>query len=139
MKIKIRDNAHLLYIASHNSRHASWVNWEWSDTLQALEGEILDVETDYLFKDQFNTGPVDFDPIAHKIPEYKHQSIRDAIERGCATGFRIMAQSVEYVIDDISRDSKMRCGYCGECNDKADVCPKCGESKYIENLKSWEN
>jgi len=137
MKIKIRDNAHLLYIASHNNSRASWVNWEWSDTLQALEGEILDVETDYLFKDQFNTGPVDFDSIAHKIPEYKHQSTRDAIERGCAIGFRIMAQSVEYVIDDI-RDSKMCCGYCGECSDKADVCPKCNKSEYIENLKGWE-
>lgn len=53
---------------------------EWEEMLKKVEGQWLEIETDWLFADQFNTAPI----------------------QGVSTlGMRIMASSVEEIRDDI--------------------------------------
>lgn len=110
VKIRIRDNASDLYVASQ--QHHGVINWEWAEILGKIQGMVLEVETEYLFKDQFNTGP-----------------IAGVSEQG----LRVMAQSVAEVIDDI-RPSKMRCHWCGKVSDLGTVCSHCSKSEYLERL-----
>ena len=84
MKIKIRKDAKAIYISSANS---SLVDWRWADILEKIAGKTIEVETEYLFKDQFNTVPIP--GVAEK-------------------GLRIMQNLVEEVIDDV-RPGKTKC------------------------------
>src|SRR5512139_3137075 len=84
MQVKVRKDARLAYI--HGVPRFGTVNWHWADLLKAVEGRIIEVETDYLFRDQFNTVP---------IPGVSE------------SGLRLMNESIEAVIDDI-RPYKMR-------------------------------
>jgi stalled ribosome alternative rescue factor ArfA len=113
MKIRIREDAKSAYV---NDIRNFWTNWEWAALLEKLQGMTLEVETDFLFRDQFNVGPVP----------------------GISEGLRIMNNSVAEVIDDV-RNGKMRCQWCGKCSDVADVCPHCGKSEYREmfNIIKW--
>ena len=106
MEIKIKDNAASLY-----AKKGCTVP-RWYDTLCKIEGMTLEVETEYLFRDQFNTVPV---------PGVSN------------CGLRIMAESVECVIDDV-RPGKMRCNYCGKCQNKQSFCNHCGKETYLENF-----
>lgn len=97
MQIKIKDNARDLYITS-TALHGP-VNYAWADTLGKIEGQTLEVETAWLFENQYNTGP--------------RPGVSDK-------GLRIMDQSVAEVIDDV-RGSMQRCDWCGENNVTHDV------------------
>lgn len=109
MQIKIKENAEEIYINRQvTNRHP--VNWEWAHKLTLIQGMILDVETEFLFRDQFNTMPID--------------GVSDL-------GMRIMVQSVEYVLND-ERHGKMRCEWCGKCSEQSDKCPHCGNDEYIK-------
>lgn len=68
------------------------VDWAWLEKLRAIAGMTLEVETEYLFRDQFNTAP---------IPGVSE------------SGMRIMGAFVERVVDD-ARLSRPRCQKCGE-------------------------
>jgi hypothetical protein len=81
---------------------------DWLDKLHNIRGFYLEVETKFLFNDQFNTAP---------------------IERISKTGLRVLAGIVEKVIND-QRINKGRCNYCG----KTSNLPKCSkgcDSKYF--------
>lgn len=91
MQIKIKKNA---YILSNVSEKREW--------LMANEGQWIEVETDYLFKNQYNTA------------EYK-----------------IWDSMVEAVRDD-ARMNKGKCRYCGTTLNRGEICskhkdcPRCG-------------
>lgn len=113
MRIRIRDDAKSAYIGYMvHSCHMPYSD-EWARTLEKVQGMTIEVETEHLFVDQFNTVPI---PGVSEL------------------GLRLMNNSVAEVIDDI-RPSKMKCGWCGKCADIGDVCPKCGKSKYLFNFK----
>ena len=111
MKIVIRNDASKKYRASIVCGNA--VNWVWLDKLKAIEGKTIEVETDFLFRNQFNTVPIT------GVSE---------------SGLRIMEESVEKVIDD-DRKGKVSCGYCGKTVIHIDdKCSECGEVGFLEKL-----
>ncbi len=107
MKIKIKNGVSDLYV-----RKSRVINWNWAEMLEKVEGMTIEVETEYLFKDQFNTVP---------IPDVSE------------SGMRIMQFCVEKVIDDI-RPQKMSCHWCGRTSDKGLTCEHCGKKRYLEYL-----
>lgn len=123
MRIKIKDNATAIYI---RDIHRTPINWEWAEMLQKLEGKWLEVETDFLFKDQFNTPP---------------------IEGVSESGMRIMESMVEVVEND-ARKEMVKCQYCGKTEKwtrwyyrpesrQGAFCPNCGNVGYAEALHGW--
>jgi predicted Zn-ribbon and HTH transcriptional regulator len=90
---------------------------EWAIVLQSIQGRRLKVETEYLFKDQFNTAPI------KGVSKY---------------GLRIMKESVEKVYND-ERIGKGRCNWCGKTvfmsDVKYDACPECKSIGYIEDFE----
>ena len=116
MEIKIKGNAHEIYAARVNTGHYMSLNDEWYNQLKAIAGKTLVVETKYLFKDQFNTAP---------------------IEGVSEIGMRIMVESVEEVIDD-EREYTIRCTYCGKTSYvnmvTSERCPHCNEGAYLVPL-----
>lgn len=109
MKIRIKENARDVYIM-----HAFPVNWEWADIMGQIAGMELEVETDYLFKDQYNTAP---------IPGISE------------SGLRVMQNVVEEVIDDV-RPLYLKCHWCGKMTLKpAEVCSKCGKTEYLDDME----
>lgn len=111
MYLKISTNAHIKYRSStlRPYRPRDNFNSKWYDKLKAIAGKIIEVETDYLFYDQFNTVPI--------------KNVSDK-------GLRIMMQSIDYVIND-KRIDKMRCNYCGKVTIKGNICPYCNKSEYL--------
>ncbi len=90
---------------------------EFEAMMRAVEGEWLDVETDHLFRDQFNTTP---------IPEVSEN------------GLRIMARDVIEIEGDV-RGGVWKCGYCyGYSRDGDGACEKCGRSGYLDELLPGE-
>jgi DNA-directed RNA polymerase subunit RPC12/RpoP len=111
MKIKIVENADGLF-RSFITTGGEVNNPKWEKKLKYLSGKVLEVETDYLFKDQFNTAPV---PVVSD------------------SGLRIMSRYVKEVIDD-ERITRMRCQYCGHNDEVGMTCSKCGKDNYLEPL-----
>ena len=107
MKIRINKAAKLIYV---NSVSPSAVNWEWAELMRKIAGMTLEVETNDLFKDQYNTVPIP--GIAEK-------------------GLRIPQNVVEEVIDD-ERPGKARCRWCGRTRPAQGVCMACGKTDYLE-------
>lgn len=108
MKIKIRQNARAHYISDCVRKES--INWKWADTLEKVQGMELEVETDFLFKDQYNTAP---------IPEIG------------IPGLRIMQRDILEVIDDV-RLGMSRCGWCGKSTKQDNPCWNCGKTEYLE-------
>jgi hypothetical protein len=52
---KVKTNARSRYVADPNN---ITVNWKWADTLEAVEGQEIEIETKFLFLNQFNTAPI---------------------------------------------------------------------------------
>ena len=85
------------------------------EMLEAVDGQALEVETEHLFEDQYNTAPI--------------TGVSD-------NGLRVMDYLVEEVIDD-ARIGKMKCNYCGTSAEVAVSCPKCGKSEYLKAFYLW--
>lgn len=108
MKILIKKGAarqHQVQVGG-NGEHSN----RYRKALESIEGTWVEVETDYLFQSEFNTGP---------------------IEGLSENGLKIAATYVEAVQDD-ARIGKMRCNYCGTTSIVTQTCPKCGKSDYIK-------
>lgn len=43
---------------AYQNRERIAINWIWAETLAKVEGMRIEVETDYCFKNQFNTVPI---------------------------------------------------------------------------------
>ena len=93
--------------------------------LRALDGVVFEVETEYLFKDQFNTAPLPVrqrERILQRIqrdhPGMQVQKIRAAL----SAGLRVMDYDVGRVIDDV-RVGKQCCRYCGKVSQAGKPCP----------------
>jgi hypothetical protein len=84
---------------------------QWRELLRKIGGLTLEVETQHLFSDQFNTGP---------IPGISEP------------GIRAMADMVLEVIGDV-RPTAAKCDWCGVCylevSDRriGEICPACNQ------------
>lgn len=89
MKIRIKDNP--------------------SGYIRDLAGKVVDVQTEHLFNDQFNTAE-----------------------------FRVMQADVAEIIDDI-RVNLRKCGYCGFSHITVDMatCPKCINNDHEYGLNAY--
>lgn len=86
---------------------------KWVKLLQAVEGQWLEVETEHLFRDQFNTKP---------IPGVSEN------------GLRLMVEDIDAIEDDV-RQGVVKCNWCyGYDHDHDGKCDKCGKSEYLESL-----
>ncbi len=136
MQIKIHQDAKSKYIGKHAV--CGTINWDWAYLLEVLQGETLEVETEHLFHDQYNTGPVAKDrvePLMARLDECRSQQTRDYVHKILTgSGMRVMWGSVAEVIDDV-RPGMMRCQWCGKCASVADACPKCSKSDYLERFR----
>lgn len=110
MRIKIKDNASKLYYSSAHQR--GYFRKEYYQMLKKVDGVILEVETEHLFKNQFNTPP---------------------IEGVTKLGLRVMEEYIEEVLED-ERERKMRCVYCGKTQDVSTSCIEC-KSRQIVHLE----
>ena len=128
----------------------------WPYIMEMLQGETLEVETKYLFNDQFNTVPISINKFGklweEKIlknhnfsKDYEKEIYKKCKKSLCKLGLRIQEGQVEKVIGDI-RIGKYKCHYCGyhgrsqeffiSKNSVAPSCPKCNQAKYIKSLES---
>lgn len=81
--------------------------------LEKIKGQWVEVETEHLFADQFNTVP---------IPGVSEQ------------GLRLMIEDVEEIEDDV-RQGVVKCGWCaGYDKDGDGRCDKCGKAEYLRPL-----
>jgi hypothetical protein len=81
--------------------------------LKGLQGKWVEVETTFLFKDQFNTVKV---------------------EGLTGSGARIDLADVVEIKDDV-RQGLQKCQYCfGYDKDKDGTCDRCGRTEYLEAL-----
>jgi len=81
--------------------------------MAAVAGTWLDVETEHLFQDQFNTGP---------------------IEGVSANGLRVNVRDVEEIEDD-ARIGVVKCSWCYGYSEDGDTCAKCGRSDHLSPLR----
>jgi hypothetical protein len=106
MQIVISKDASAIYVRGcYRGAHPACGmlhNPEWAEMLKKVEGQTLTVETEYLFKDQFNTAPI--------------PGVSDL-------GMRIDARLVDKVIDDV-RPGKIKSTWDGKIYDEAPTDPK---------------
>ena len=133
MQIRIHEDARSRYI--RKNAVCGLVYWDWAYLLGVLQGETLEVETEHLFQDQYNTGPIAEDqvePLMARLNPCRSQQTRDYVHKILTgSGIRIMWGSVAEVIDD-ARPGMMRCQWCGKCSSVADTCPKCEKGEYLK-------
>ncbi len=90
-------------------------NSKFSKMLESVAGTWLEVETEFLFNDQFNTVPVE------GVTEH---------------GLRVMLEDVEEIEGDI-RQGVVKCHWCGNQTRRentADICVQCGKEEYLRHL-----
>lgn len=117
MEILINENAAGNYIERcyKNARPDAYGlhNEQFYNILKNIQGKWLEVETEHLFSDQFNTAP-----------------IQDVSENGV----RIMMEDVVEIKDDV-RDGVVKCRWCyGYDKNNDGACDKCGKNEYLEPL-----
>lgn len=118
MKILLHENAAANYVRrcykGARPDCARLHNEEFSKMLEKVQGQWLEVETDHLFNDQFNTAP---------------------IEGVTALGLRVMHSDVVAIEGDIRHGIK-KCYWCyGYDRTGAGVCDKCGKPECLEPMK----
>ncbi len=111
MKIKIRRNAADIYRNENTDLSGVYIGDPvWEDRLQKISGKTLEVDTETLFKYEFNTKPI----------------------KGVSKeGIRIPEEYVEEVIDDV-RKGKAYCELCNQTSNSDKVCTNCGKTDYLE-------
>lgn len=115
MRVKVHENAALNYV-ERCYRHARpqcgmLHRPEWEAMLEKIQGQWVEVETDHLFRDQFNTAP---------IPGVSEQ------------GMRLMVEDITAIEDD-ARIGVIKCRWCYGYDDGG-TCGKCGKTEYLEPI-----
>lgn len=111
MKIRIRKDAEEFYIKEHTNWDGTYTGKDkWERAMKKIAGKILEVDTESLFKYEYNTKP---------IPGVSKR------------GIRIFDTYIEEVIDE-ERHGKSRCELCNETSDSTEICTHCGRSDYLE-------
>lgn len=111
MKIKIRKNALQLYIQDNTDFSGYYFGEDrWELIFKKISGKTLEVDTEELFKYEFNLKPI------KGVTKYE---------------IRIFDDYVEKVYED-ERSGKARCELCSRTSSSDHVCSHCGRSDYLE-------
>jgi len=113
MKIKIKSNAEQLYQNTTTAKITNYKFWlEWRSVMRSIQGTTIEVETNHLFKDQYNTVP---------LPGVSEN------------GLRVLDYIVDGVIDD-DRIGRGKCSWCGHHSIKSEKgCQHCEKGlEYME-------
>ena len=119
MQLKIKKDAGNIYANNHYSGKGTQycmpaVTREYADKITAIQGMTIEVETKYLWGDQFNTAPI--------------EGISDCGLR--ILDFKGELSIIEEIIDD-ARPSRAMCGSCSrylrEDDLVGDPCWWCGK------------
>jgi rRNA maturation endonuclease Nob1 len=88
-------------------------NAAFADKLRMVQGQWLDVDTEHLFSDQFNTV---------------------AVEGVSENGLRVMQSDVVAIVNDV-RNNVVKCQWCyGYDTDNDGKCDRCGKDDYLAPL-----
>lgn len=114
MKIIIRKDALAIYIHENTDFFTNeyFGDYEWEELISKIAGKTLEVDTEHLFKHEFNTKPI--------------KDISDE-------GIRVFEEYVEKIIDD-ERYGKYYCELCNKVSDNGNKCSNCGNKNYLEAL-----
>lgn len=113
MKIKIREDALEVYIKDHTDWEGNYFGEDtWEIILSKIAGRELEVDTEMLFKHEYNIKP---------IPGVTKSQIR------------VLDEYVSNIEDDV-RNGKMKCDFCNTVSESMSSCPGCGRSDYLELL-----
>lgn len=107
MKVKIKVNAHELYLANNFGIISDY----WDIIFNKISGKTLEVNTDLLFKDEYNIKP-------------KKGILNNEI--------RMFDEYIDKIIDD-ARIGKPYCTFCDHFSTSNEVCSFCERSNYLEN------
>jgi len=113
MKLKLKNAEDMLKEIQRDNRYQYTYDKnkvEYQNALTRLADQEVEVETKYLFDDQYNTPPLD------GVSE---------------NGLRIMERYVEAIIDDV-RPGMVKCRWCG--NNYNDTGSYCHSVNYIERF-----
>ena len=106
MKIKVKNKTY--YSMLNNNK-------DWVDKMNTVAGKWIEVDTEYLFSDQFNTPAGD----------------------GQGSGLRILLKDIEAIKDDM-RPYRKICRWCHHHSALVDKkCCHCGKTEYFERLIPW--
>ena len=97
MQLRIKQD-----VVQADRKHGGY-NTDYQAKLAKLAGKLVDVETDYLFADQYNI---------------KQENLR------------VFDYHVAEVIED-ARSGRQRCQWCGKHSVIAAACPHCGKAEYL--------
>ena len=119
MELKIKEDAGTIYAGNHYRGWGSQycvpaVTREYADKITAIQGMTIEVETKFLWDDQFNTAPIEgISDCGLRILDFKGEK-----------------SIIEEIIDD-ARLGRAKCGSCGhylrEDDLIGDPCWWCGE------------
>lgn len=110
MKVLVRKDAKMAYINRWVISYRQPYSNSFAEMLGKIEGQWIDIETKYLFRDAFNTVP---------IPEVSEK------------GLRLSIHDITEIEDD-DRPYMMRCNWCGKSSPRGNHCRHCGKSGYLE-------
>lgn len=106
MKIKLKENSADIFSSFYE-------DYEFEELLFNLQGKLIEVNTENLFKNEYYIDPIEGLNMREPI------TIPDIL--------------VAEVIDD-ERFGKYRCMNCQHILEKDDICDHCGKTDYIEPL-----
>ena len=119
MRLKIKDDAGTIYIRNlYKGMRPDYCAppeaRKFGDKITAIQGMTIEVETQYLWDDQFNTAPIEgISESGLRILDFKGEE-----------------SIIEEIIDDV-RPSRPKCGSCGNYLRKDDLigdpCWWCGK------------
>ena len=101
MRLKIKENAGNIYHKNYNKgkspeHYMPAVTREYADKITAIQGMTIEIETKYLWDDQFNTAPIEgISECGLRILDFKGEK-----------------SIIEEIIDD-ARPGRAKCGSCG--------------------------
>ena len=111
MKIKIKKNALQLYIEDNTDYLGNYFGDDyWEQIFENISGKILEVDTEELFKYEYNLKPI------KGVTEFE---------------IRIFEDYVEKIYED-ERPGKARCDLCSRTSETDHICSHCGRSDYLE-------
>lgn len=119
MKIKIIKNADQRYVQDNTDYLGIYFgDPEWEELLSKISDKIIPVDTEELFKYEFNTLP---------IPNISKE------------GIRVPDEYVSEIFDD-ARIGKSKCELCEKVSNSMECCEHCGRADYLEALidEDWE-
>lgn len=100
----------------------------YTEKIKPLDGQLIDLDTSYIFNNQWNTGPVATSEQGLRVFDWGEEIV--TINRYLKMGMWLeQTDEMKYL-----RDHTYKCGYCGalHVDPSYDFCDKCLDSEYLK-------